>query len=168
MLQDVDVQEISVPDTDFDLPSSVTVGLGIGEKNKWFFGGEYTSQQTSSFSNRTFTPDNVSYEDATQMRLGGFYTPKYNSISSYWERMTYRAGFRYEETGLVVSNEDINEFGISFGVGLPTGRRISNLNLQFEVGQRGTTNANLIQENFFNVGVSLSINDLWFVQSKFN
>lgn len=168
LLQDVDTEVINVPDTDFDLPSSVTVGLGIGEKNKWFFGGEYTSQQTSSFSNRTFTPDNVSFEDATQMRVGGFYTPKYNSISSYWERMTYRAGFRYEETGLVVSNEDINEFGISFGVGLPTGRRISNLNLQFEVGQRGTTNANLIQENFFNVGVSLSINDLWFVQSKFN
>ncbi|MDE0599087.1 MAG: hypothetical protein OSB51_07915, partial [Dokdonia donghaensis] len=67
-----------------------------------------------------------------------------------------------------LNGENINEFGISFGVGLPTGRRISNLNLQFEVGQRGTTNANLIQENFFNVGVSLSINDLWFVQSKFN
>ena len=38
----------------------------------------------------------------------------------------------------------------------------------FEMGQRGTTNAGLIQENFINVGISLSVNDLWFVQSKFN
>lgn len=168
LLQDLDIQEIDVADTDFDYPSSLTVGLGIGEVNKWFFSAEYTNQKTSNFSNRTFTLDNVSFKDASQVRLGGFYTPKFNSITSYWERMTYRAGFRYEESGIVVSNEDINEFGISFGLGLPTGRRINNVNLMFELGQRGTNNANLVQENFFNVGLSLSINDLWFVQSKFN
>jgi hypothetical protein len=112
--------------------------------------------------------DDVAFEDASQMRIGGFYIPKYNSVTSYWDRITYRAGFRYEEGGIVVSNEDINEFGISFGVGLPTGRRISNFNLMFEMGQRGTTSSGLIQENFINVGISLSVNDLWFVQSKFN
>jgi len=165
---DVDSEEINVPDTDFDFPSTLTVGLGIGAVNKWFVGAEYTNQKSSSFSNRTFELEDVSFRDVNQMRIGGFYIPKYNSVTSYWDRITYRAGFRYEELGFVVSNEDINEFGISFGVGIPTGRRISNVNLMFEMGQRGTTNAGLIQENFINVGISLSVNDLWFVQSKFN
>ncbi|TVZ53098.1 hypothetical protein [Dokdonia sp. Hel_I_53] len=165
---DLETEEIAVADTDFDFPASFTFGVGVGVQNNWFMGVESTFQQSSNFTNRTFAIENVSFKDAAQVRLGGFYIPKYNSVSSYWQRITYRAGLRFEETGIVVSNEDINEFGISFGVGLPAGRKISNLNLTLEYGQRGTTNANLVQENFLNVGVSLSLNDLWFVKTKFN
>ena len=168
LLQDIDIVEVPVGNTNFDFPSSITIGAGLGEPNKWFFGAEYTSQQNSTFTNRGFTIDNARFEDATQFRAGGFYIPKYNSVSSYFERVTYRAGFRYEESGIVIDNENINEFGISFGVGLPAGRRLSNINFTFEFGQRGTTNSGLVQENFFNAGVSLSLNDIWFLQSKFN
>ena len=168
LLQDIDIVEVPVGNTNFDFPSSITIGAGLGEPNKWFFGAEYISQQNSTFTNRGFTIDNARFEDATQFRAGGFYIPKYNSVSSYFERVTYRAGFRYEESGIVIDNENINEFGISFGVGLPAGRRLSNINFTFEFGQRGTTNSGLVQENFFNAGVSLSLNDIWFLQSKFN
>lgn len=174
LLADVDLQEVTVPDTDFQFPTEVTLGLGFGEKNKWFVGGEYTDRKSSNFTNRTFSVDNATFEDAAQYRLGGFYSPKYNSVSSYWQRVSYRAGFRFEESGIVIGNEPINEFGISFGLGLPAGRvissvrNLSNLNLTFEYGQRGTTNAGLVQEDFFNVGISLSLNSLWFQQSKFN
>jgi len=168
LLQELEMVELPVEDTNFDFPSSITFGAGIGAPDKWFFGAEYTSQKNSTFRNRGFTIDNARFEDASQFRLGGFYIPKYNSVSSYFERITYRAGFRYEESGIVIDNEDINEFGISFGVGLPAGRRLSNINFTFEFGQRGTTNSGLVQENFFTAGISLSLNDTWFVQSKFN
>jgi hypothetical protein len=168
IIQDIDIIEVPVEDSNFDFPSSITLGAGLGEPNKWFVGAEYTSQKSSTFTNRGFAIDDVSFKDVSQFRLGGFYIPKYNSVSSYLQRVTYRAGFRYEESGIVISNEDINEFGISFGVGLPAGRTLNNVNFTFEFGQRGTTNSGLVQENFFNVGVSLSLNDIWFVQSKFN
>ena len=157
-----------VQDTDFRLPSSVVLGLGIGVPNKWFFGGELESSETSNFFNNSFRTEGVDFVDSTAFRAGGLYIPNYSSVTSYFERVTYRAGFRYEELGLRISDQDINEFGISFGVGLPTKRNISNLNLTFEYGQRGTTDANLVQENFFNIGVSLSLNDVWFLKSKFN
>lgn len=160
--------DVTVPESDFEFPSVVTLGVGVGEKNKWFFGGEYTSQSNGTFNNRSFTLDNASFEDATQIRFGGFYTPNYVSIRSYLDRITYRAGFRYEELGLVISNEAINEFGISFGVGLPTRGILSNLNVGFEYGQRGTTNANLVEETIFNFNISISFNDIWFLKSKFN
>ncbi len=82
--------------------------------------------------------------------------------------MVYRAGIRFEDTGLKIKNESINEFGISFGVGLPVGRFFSNANLGIEIGKRGTTNQNLIEENFINFQISLSLNDRWFVKRKFN
>jgi hypothetical protein len=44
----------------------------------------------------------------------------------------------------------------------------SNINLGFEVGRRGTTNAGLIQEDFFSIRLGLSLNDRWFVKNKYN
>ena len=163
-----EIQEIIVEDSEIEFPTQFSIGVGLGDKNKWFVGGEYISQETSVLTNRSFDLPNIGYEDATKVRIGGFYIPKYNSLTSYWSRITYRAGFRFEDTGLVVSGESINEFGMSFGLGLPVGRRISNINLGLEVGRRGTTDFSLVQENFVNVFISLSLNDKWFIKRKYD
>jgi hypothetical protein len=158
----VDSRDIDVMDTDFTFPSQISLGAGIGKPKNWFVGGEFTSQKTSNFTNRTFDLENVSFVDAIKFKIGGFYIPNYNSLGSFWKRVVYRAGFRFEETGVVVNGEPINEFGISFGVGLPVGRMFSNINLSFELGRRGTTNAGLVEETFINTFISLSLNDRWF------
>ncbi|TQD38527.1 outer membrane beta-barrel protein [Haloflavibacter putidus] len=163
-----DTQEVILADTNFDLPSEFGIGAGIGEPKHWFAGLEYQRLGTSNFTNRSFTLDNVRFEDAASYKLGGYYIPDFNDITSYFKRVVYRAGARYQETGLVVNNEAINEFGISFGAGLPAGNMLTNVNLGFEIGKRGTKTANLIEENFFNVFISLSLNDKWFQKRKFN
>lgn len=158
----VDEREVAVADTDFTFPSQFTIGAGIGNPKHWGIGAEYTNQKTSNFTNRSFTIDNVTYKDASKYRLGGYYIPNYNSFGNYFQRVVYRAGARYEQTGLNVNGHDINEFGISFGLGLPVGRLFSNANIGFEIGRRGTTDFSLIQENFFNTFLSFSLNDRWF------
>jgi hypothetical protein len=158
----VDAREVDVANTDFTFPSQVSIGAGIGQPKKWFVGAEYTNQKTSNFTNRTFTVSNTTFENASKFRIGGFYIPEYNSFGNYTRRITYRAGFRMEETGLNIDGQSINEFGISFGVGLPVGRIFSNANIGFELGRRGTTDNGLIQENFFKTFISLSLNDRWF------
>ena len=161
--------DFTFPEGDLTLPSELTLGAGIGATNKWFLGAEYSTISANDYnfnSGNSFAEEQ--YEDASQYRLGGFYVPEYNSLSSYFSRVVYRAGMRYEETGLILSNEGINEFGISFGVGLPAGRNFTNANIGIEYGQRGTTNSGLIQENFFKLSISLSLNDKWFVQRKFD
>lgn len=166
---EVDLDALGLRETDLTLPSKISLGLGIGSLRKWFAGVEYTMLKTSNFSNRTFTIDNASFEDATTIALGGFYIPRYDSFN-YWKRIVYRAGFNYEKTGLIINNEPIDEFGISFGVGLPVGTltSVSNANVGFELGQRGTTDQNLIQENFINVRLSLSLNARWFRKRQFD
>jgi hypothetical protein len=154
--------EVAVEDTDFTFPSQLTIGAGIGKPKSWFVGLEYVNQKTSNFTNRTFDLANVNFEDASKYRIGGFYIPNYNSLTSYYKRIVYRAGIRFEQTGINLNGQDINEFGISFGVGLPVGRLFSNVNVGFEFGRRGTTDFGLIQENFFNLFLSLSFNDKWF------
>ncbi len=158
----IDEREIDVEDTNFTFPSQYTIGLGLGKEKNWFVGGEYSAVKTSNLTNRSFDIDFVTFTDASKFRLGGFYIPNYNAIGNYWNRVVYRAGVRFEETGININGEGINEFGISFGLGLPVGRLFSNINVGFEVGRRGTTDFGLVQENFFNTFISLSLNDRWF------
>ncbi len=155
-------------ETDLTLPSRLAIGGGVGQPRKWFAGLEYTLQNTSKFSNPIISTNSTNFVNASGLALGGFYIPDYNSFSSYWKRVTYRAGMYYENTGLEIKNEVINEFGMSFGVGLPVGGMFSNANLGAEIGRRGTREQNLILENFFNFRISLSLNDRWFEKRKYN
>ena len=165
---DVDLASQGLDRTSLTLPSRFSFGAGIGAPRKWFLGMEYTFQNSSEFSNPIVSIDNANFVDGSNISIGGFFVPDYNSFSSYWKRVTYRAGMHFENTGLEINNEKINEFGMSFGVGLPVGKWFSNANLGFEVGRRGTTNQNLIQENFVNFQLSLSLNDRWFEKRKYN
>ncbi|MEE2771864.1 MAG: hypothetical protein VX712_06575 [Bacteroidota bacterium] len=168
----VDSREINVDNSTFTNPSKLSLGAGIGKQNKWFIGVEYVALGTSSYQRSfDFRNDGGEFEDATQVKLGGYFIPKYDSFTNYFDRVVYRAGFRYEGTGLIVQNESIKEFGMSFGLGLPMGLRstdpFSNINLGIELGRRGTTDQGLIQENFLRLSIGLSLNDKWFTKRKF-
>ena len=164
---EADLEALNLDKTVLTLPSKTAVGFGLGQPKKWFFGAEYTFLKTSEFSNEVFSLDNTTYEDASTISIGGFLVPQFNAFS-YWKRVVYRAGLRFENSGLKIENESISEFGMSFGVGLPVGRVFNNVNIGIEVGQRGTTNQNLVKENFVNFQLSLSLNDRWFVKRKFD
>ena len=164
---DVDLAVKGLANTALKIPASTTLGLGIGEDMKWFLGAEYSQQGLSSFTNE-FLDFDIVYQDTSSIAFGGFFVPNHDSFSNYLKRITYRAGARYEKTGMVVNNTEIDNFGITFGVGLPLSGSFSNLNLGFEVGKRGTTDANLIEENYFKVNIGLSLNDLWFKKRKIN
>ena len=164
---DVDLVSLGLDRTNLSLPTKTSFGIGLGEDRKWFLGTEYTMLKTSEFSNEIFSFDNANYVDASTFTVGGFIVPEYNSFK-YWKRIVYRAGFKFENTGLEINNEPINEFGITFGVSLPVGNLFSNANIGFEYGQRGTVNQNLVKENFVGFQLSLSLNDRWFVKRKYN
>ena len=162
----------------YNLPIQTVFGIGIGKPLQWHASLDFKYQdaiQTSGFLNRTGST--FQYDASNRVSFGGFYTPKANSFSSYWDRVTYRGGIRYENTGLLIDGagtgtnfSKVNDFGISFGLGLPLGRRLSNVNLGFEYGKKGTTSNNLIQENYFNIRVGLTLNasgrQAWFQKRR--
>lgn len=159
---DVNLEARGLKRTEIKVPTRTTFGLGMGEDKKWFLGGEYSFQQFSDFRNEFVIIDDVEYQDASSIAVGGFFIPDFASFSSYFNRITYRAGLRLDKTGMVVREKEINNFGITFGLGLPLGGSFSNMNLGFELGRRGTTAADLIEESYMKVNIGLSLNDRWF------
>ncbi|PQJ71872.1 hypothetical protein [Polaribacter butkevichii] len=159
----------------YKLPLKTILGAGLGKIDKWYVGLEYANQdaiQTSGFLNNS-SNNAYKYGKSNRISLGGYYLPKINSISSYWQRVTYRAGVRLEKTGLLVDGaapynnfSSVDDFGISFGLGLPM-KQLSSVNMGFEFGKRGKTSNNLIKENYFNFRLSLSLTDTnWFQKRK--
>ncbi|HAF77120.1 MAG TPA: hypothetical protein DCG42_07335 [Maribacter sp.] len=165
---EVNLAAQNLENTELKIPTTTTLGIGYGEDYKWFVGAEYSFQEMSSFENVFLGSANVAYEDASSFAFGAFLTPDHDSFTSYLKRVTYRAGLRLDKTGMLVNDVDINNFGITFGLGLPLGRSFSNLNLGFEFGRRGTTRADLIEESYFKFNVGLSLNDRWFQKRKIN
>jgi hypothetical protein len=164
----MDPQDIPVEDAVIKMPSKISIGGGIGQVKKWMIGTEITFQQSGDFGNRFSDIENVSYDNAQKYSLGGYFIPKYNSFSSYLARVTYRAGLRYETMGLVINGKSIEDKSFSFGFGFPVGGAFSQINLGLELGRRGTKAAGLIEENYKNFSLSLSLNDRWFVRKKYD
>ncbi|TRZ43258.1 hypothetical protein [Robertkochia solimangrovi] len=162
--EDVDLVTDGMHSTYVHKPEAYTVGLGVGKPLNWFVGGEYQYKKMSEYNIEFMNSVLGQYEDAEKFSAGGFWIPDYNSFTSYWKRVTYRLGIKNEKTGLLVNNVPLYDFGMTFGLGLPV-EAFSNANIGFEIGKRGTTNFGRVQENYFSISISLSLNDRWFVKT---
>jgi len=161
-------QDLEVDDTKIKLPSKIDFGVGFGQTNKWTIGANILLQNASNFGNRNNDITNVRFENATRFSFGGYYIPNYKSFSSYFDRVVYRAGLRYENTGLILNDKSITDTAATLGLGLPVRGTFSNVNFVFEYGSRGTQSNNLVRERYFNIGFSFSFNDQWFQRRKYD
>mgnify|MGYP006124428989 CR=1 FL=1 len=165
--EETDLTKDGLDVTKFRLPTTISLGIGIGIDKKWFFGGQYSKINNSRFINEFLDQSSIGYENISRIGFGGFYIPEFSSITSYWKRIVYRVGFRSEGKGYLINNQSIKENGITFGLGLPMAG-LSNTNITFETGKLGTKNNNLIEENYWAIRLGFSLNDIWFIKRKYN
>jgi hypothetical protein len=156
----------SLANTSNKFSSETNLGAGFGVAHKWFVGVNYFNT-SKGLTNPLESNTNVKYKATSRLSVGGFYIPKYNSFTSYISRVVYRVGTRFEKTGLVLNNQSIEDFGITFGLGLPVGG-LSKINIGVELGQLGTLDGGLIKENYANIMLGFSLSDVWFIKRKYD
>ena len=164
--QEVNLSLEGLDETRSELPAKQTIGGGIGEPKKWYIGGHWT-ETDGSIDNAFYAVGSVRYEPASQLSIGGYFIPEYDSFSSYWKRIVYRIGFVSSKTGMILNDKAIENTGITFGVGLPVAG-FSNVNMGFELGKLGAGGESLIEENYVNIRIGFSLNDRWFIKRKYN
>ena len=160
-------QDLGEPDDEREvrLPEKISVGLSVEKYLKYTVGVDISLQSWDKF--RSFEGNNDGMQQSTEIAAGGQYIPDATSVDSYLSRVAYRLGFRYRETPFVVNDQPITELGITFGLALPVSN-LSSINLAFEIGNRGTTEFNLIRENYVKATLGVTFNDRWFVRRKFD
>ncbi|MCX6269156.1 MAG: hypothetical protein NTW16_17680 [Bacteroidetes bacterium] len=146
------------------IPVMVGGGFSFAKTDKWVIGIDYKWQNWEKF--RAFNQTD-SLVNSWQINIGGEITPNRDNYSNYLARVQYRLGFNYGRTYLHLRGQDLNEYAITFGIGLPLRGMKTGLNLGGEYGVRGTTTEHLIRESYFKITIGFSIYERWFVKRKY-
>ena len=146
------------------IPMMIGGGFTFEKTDKWNIGVDYKWQQWEKF--RAFDQSD-SLVNSWQVNVGGEIIPKVDNYTNYLARVHYRLGFNYGKTYLHLRGQDLNEYAITFGLGLPLRGMRTMLNLGGEYGVRGTTSQKLIRESYFKLIVGFSIYERWFVKRKY-
>jgi len=147
------------------MPMAYGAGVVLKKSNSWLVGADYRFQEWSTFSSFGV---NDSLKNSMQLALGAEFNPSYTLSSSVWKKSTYRFGVRYAQTYLELKNSRLQDYGISFGMGIPLQRSRTAMNVGIEVGRKGTTENNLVRETYGMLTFSLSIYERWFVRRKYD
>ncbi len=151
------------------IPFQASIGAGYGEENRWFISGQFDYKKAEDVF---YFGRSLDMKDSYRLAAGGWWLPNYNNFRNYFSRVVYRYGAYYEKGSLVLADKSINEFGVTFGALFPfknsSVTRMSGLELGVELGKRGTTQNNLINQNFINLKIGLNFADKWFRKQLYN
>lgn len=150
------------------IPTKIGVGLAFGIPGKLTVTGDYAQQDWNSVDNSSLHTEGFNLARATSMRAGIEYTPDFEAFRGYHNLVSYRLGGFMNESYVKIGDYQLNESGITFGVGLPLGRTRSSLNIAFTYGSRGTLENNLVKENYGILTFNVTLHDLWFYKRKFD
>ncbi len=146
------------------IPGGFGIGVRINDGSGWDVGADFNWARWNGFE---MNGVNDSLQNSWNIAVGGSYKPEATSISKYYKRITYRGGFHFDQTYYNIYGQSINKYGLTLGVGLPIPRSLTSFNVALEFGAMGTTKNNLVKETYFNISISMSIYDKWFIKKKY-
>jgi hypothetical protein len=160
------------------VPGKINFGMTVYDKTHYNIGFDIGYQPWSRYSGYESNDASV-LSNSIRFAAGGEFAASIIYSSNFFKRLKYRAGFNYTKTNITINDLAIKEFGINFGLGIPIVIAISDENgylqrnmvyafhLGMEAGSRGTTNKNLLKENFVRLKLGINFNDRWFVKRKY-
>lgn len=146
------------------LPSSFGGGISLEKEQRWLFTLDYRTDNWEKFS---MFGEKDSLKNSMEIAGGFQFIPNNTSLSGYFQKVSYRVGFHYGKTYLQLHSHQLEDAGFTIGMGLPIARTKSCVHLGMEIGRRGTTSDNLIQENYFMITLGVSVLENWFIRRKF-
>jgi long-subunit fatty acid transport protein len=155
--------------TDFkgtvDLPMMLNGGVSLEKKDNWMIGMDVNFANWSTYRSFGYTD---SLKNSLGISVGGSFTPNASDYKNYFKRIEYRAGARYDNGNISIRGTNIANYGVSAGLGMPLGKSKSKLNIALEYYVKGTTQNNLIKEEYFRIVFGINFSDRWFQRYKYD
>mgnify|MGYP000498268120 CR=1 FL=1 len=147
---------------DFELPLSLGFGVTTKLNNAITTSLDFTKLY---WDNTDQLQNNERYTNQNIYAFGAEYLPV--DRNKYWSLVKYRFGFNYNTGFLNISDQKIDSYFASVGLGLPLSDS-AKLNISYSYGKEGTLNSGLVQENFHKLTLNLNFIGNWFNKRKFN
>lgn len=146
----------------YELAETFGAGLGWQINDRWTIASDVLLQKWSDVQ---FNSKKDSLFNRLRLSAGAEYIPNING-RHYYERIRYRFGGYYSNNYLNVKGSHTNEYGASFGVGLPFKSSKSILNLSVNYGQITPEYNQYITERYLKFTINIIFNEFWFFKRK--
>jgi hypothetical protein len=102
--------------------------------------------------------------DRTRLAAGFEYWPgARRPFGPYFVRMAYRMGVYMDESYVSPHpSEPIRSVGVTGGLSVPTGIPGTTIDLNLDVGRRGTTSDGLVRDRYMKFGININFGERWF------
>jgi hypothetical protein len=146
------------------LPHTLRAGLSFNSSEKLTVAADivFTSWSGASLQGTAGT-----YVDAMSLHAGAEYIPDRYSNYSFFNRIEYRIGCRYGESYSLYDGNQVTEYGITFGAGIPMRRSRSRASFFVDLSNKGNIDDNYFRETRLEIGASLNLFDFWFIKAKY-
>jgi len=147
------------------LPSQFTFGFNLQMGPKLSYNMEY---KLVNWGKDSISGKDNNLKDSRTIAAGLQYFPNSQSPDGFLKHTYYRFGFKNATLPYFLNNTQILEQAVTLGAGFPLRKAVSTVNIGMELGRRGTTKYTLVKENYFMVNVGFTINDRWFIKTKYD
>lgn len=147
--------------TKISIPLRLNGGISFAFDQSYKVNLDYSYQAWGDYKLNDVKSDNL--RNAQKLSGSFEYVPKRVLGMSLWEQIIWRGGLSFEQTQYKFNNTGINQFSVFGGFSFPMGVENSiDIGLQYAI--RGTTDNNLLKENFVKIYLGISFGELWFLR----
>lgn len=166
---------INLAKTDLAFASELGIGISLRSSERWRIELNYLRSDWSDcgmdsvIGMKIGSSSGTSFSATTResFRAGFEIVPNENDIRYYYRRWAYRAGLYYEKSYFKFDGNQVNQYGLTFGVTLPVFRWSNGLTVAVDLGQRGSLANGMVMERYFNFTVGFNAYDIWFQKSRY-
>ena len=149
--------------TRIGIPFSYGIGIAYRPSERWALAADYSAQPWRHMDFEGGAAYGI--RNSSRFSIGAERAGVSAMRAAWSEKVSYRVGTTYYQTYYSLGGENINEWTVTAGLGLPFSGE-SRLNIAAEFGTRGTTANGLVKDKIFRMTFSLNISDLWFVRAE--
>jgi len=148
----------------YKLPTTLNAGIAFIKDNKYTF---TVNAQGQNWSALQYDGSNYQLVNSNKLSLGYQNSIKArNGYNQEYEKAFFQLGAYAGNSYIKINNAQVTDFGGSIGYGKNSKNTPLGYILSLEVGRRGTTSSTNLTENYFNLNLTLSFQDIIFKFKK--
>lgn len=161
------IDQIYDEEKEMTLPAQLGLGMSYKFANRWRFAVDYIHEPWTKFKINDIETNE--YKDRNRIGLGFEIMPSTNMLASYFDQMTYRIGYHYQTLDYLDDlGNSVTDQGLSIGFGFPYYNNLGRIDLALRISQRGDLSKNGVAENIFQIFISITGGEMWFVRQGQN
>jgi hypothetical protein len=151
------------------LPEAWGFGIAVTMKQKYTWLADYRYQNWNGVANLNqgvYPGQGYNIVSAERASLGFEISKKKTFYNTRVELSYIQTGLYYENSYLQINGEQIKDYGITAGFGVNSLKSPMAYSITFQYGIQGTTQNDLIRENYADLTFMINFGQIWYTKGK--